>query len=132
MKAYGGVDVQIHIFLTSALAGGEWSASRPGRFTSGTRALGAQWLRVWVGPRTGLDDVEWRKMLPYRDSNFDPSAFQPVATRGTECAVPIKPRDFTFYFDITLEGLKKAKENIYQDSRRPCRDSNGEHVSCKS
>jgi hypothetical protein len=33
MKAYGGVDAQIHIFLTSALVGGEWSASRPGRFT---------------------------------------------------------------------------------------------------
>jgi hypothetical protein len=33
MKAYGGVDVQIHIFLTSALVEGEWSASRPGRFT---------------------------------------------------------------------------------------------------
>jgi hypothetical protein len=35
MKAYGGVDiyVYIHIFLTSALAGGELSASRPGRFT---------------------------------------------------------------------------------------------------
>jgi hypothetical protein len=28
MKVYGGVDVQIHIFLTSELAGGEWSASR--------------------------------------------------------------------------------------------------------
>jgi hypothetical protein len=27
------VDVQIHIFLTSALLGGEWSTSRPGRFT---------------------------------------------------------------------------------------------------
>jgi hypothetical protein len=27
MKAYGGVDVQMHIFLTSALVGGEWSAS---------------------------------------------------------------------------------------------------------
>jgi hypothetical protein len=25
-------------FLTSALVGGEWSASRPGRFTSGERA----------------------------------------------------------------------------------------------
>jgi hypothetical protein len=31
--AYGGVDVSIHIFLTSAL--GEWSASRLCRFTSG-------------------------------------------------------------------------------------------------
>jgi hypothetical protein len=27
MKAYGGVDVQIQIFWTSALAGGEWLAS---------------------------------------------------------------------------------------------------------
>jgi hypothetical protein len=35
MKTYGGVDVQIHVSLTSALAGGEWSASRPGRFTPG-------------------------------------------------------------------------------------------------
>jgi hypothetical protein len=33
MKAYWGVDVQIHIFLTSALAGGEWSASRACRIT---------------------------------------------------------------------------------------------------
>jgi hypothetical protein len=32
MKEYGGVDVYILIFLTSALVGGEWSASRPGRF----------------------------------------------------------------------------------------------------
>jgi hypothetical protein len=32
MKAYGGVDVLIHIFFTLALPGGEWLASRPGRF----------------------------------------------------------------------------------------------------
>jgi hypothetical protein len=32
MKTYGEVDVYIHIFLTSALVGGEWSASRPCRF----------------------------------------------------------------------------------------------------
>jgi hypothetical protein len=32
MKAYGGVDVQIHNFLTSALAGGERSASCPRLF----------------------------------------------------------------------------------------------------
>jgi hypothetical protein len=29
MKAYGGVDVYIHIFLTFALDAGEWSQSRP-------------------------------------------------------------------------------------------------------
>jgi hypothetical protein len=38
MKEYGGVDVQIHVFLTSALAGSEWSASGPGRFTTGEKA----------------------------------------------------------------------------------------------
>jgi hypothetical protein len=37
MKAYGGVDVYIHIFLTSALAGGEWTASRTGLFTPGEK-----------------------------------------------------------------------------------------------
>jgi hypothetical protein len=37
---YGGVDVYIHIFLTSALARGEWSASHPSLFTPGERALG--------------------------------------------------------------------------------------------
>jgi hypothetical protein len=45
MKVYVGVDVEIHIFLTSALVGGKWCASRPGR---------------WVSPRVGLDDMEKR------------------------------------------------------------------------
>jgi hypothetical protein len=63
MKAYGGLDVLIHIFLTSALVGGEWSASRPGRFTPGERAPGTHRIGGWVGPRTGLDDMEKRKFL---------------------------------------------------------------------
>jgi len=33
MKSYEGVAVWLHLFLTSALDGGEWSDSRPGRFT---------------------------------------------------------------------------------------------------
>jgi len=35
MKMYGGVEVQFHAFLTSALGGDEWSTSRSGHFTSG-------------------------------------------------------------------------------------------------
>jgi hypothetical protein len=38
MNMYGGVDAQIQIFLTLALAGGEQSASRPSHFTLGERA----------------------------------------------------------------------------------------------
>jgi hypothetical protein len=44
MKAYGGVDVYIHIFLASALVGDEWLASRPGRFTPEERAPGTHWM----------------------------------------------------------------------------------------
>jgi hypothetical protein len=33
MKAYWGVEMYLHSFLTSALVGGEWSSSLPGRFT---------------------------------------------------------------------------------------------------
>jgi hypothetical protein len=51
------------IFLTSALAGGEWLASRPGRFTPGERAPGTHWIGGRVRPRAGLDDVEKRKFL---------------------------------------------------------------------
>jgi hypothetical protein len=63
MNAYGGVDVQIHIFLTSALAGGERSTSRPGRFTPEERAPGTDCIRGWVDSRAGLDDAEKRKIL---------------------------------------------------------------------
>jgi hypothetical protein len=66
MKAYGGVDVCIHIFLTSALAGGEWSASRPGRFTPSERAPNNHWIGSWVDPRVTLDDVEKRKFFTLR------------------------------------------------------------------
>jgi hypothetical protein len=37
VKTYGGVDVHLHALLTSALDGGEWFASRPGRSTPGER-----------------------------------------------------------------------------------------------
>jgi hypothetical protein len=42
MKEYGAVDVDIQIFLTLALAGGEWSASQPDHFTPGETATGEE------------------------------------------------------------------------------------------
>jgi hypothetical protein len=55
--------VLIHIFLTSALVGGKWSASRPGRFTPGERTPETYWIGGWVDPSAGLDDEEKRKLL---------------------------------------------------------------------
>jgi hypothetical protein len=72
MKAYGGVDVEIHIFLTSALVGGEWSASRLGRFTPEESAPGNHRIGGWVDPRAGLDDVEKRKFLNLRGLELQP------------------------------------------------------------
>jgi hypothetical protein len=60
---YGGVDVQIHVFLISAQVGGEWSASRLDHFIPGERAPVTHWIGGWVGPKAGLDDVEKRKFL---------------------------------------------------------------------
>jgi hypothetical protein len=51
MKTYDGVEVQLHVFLTSALDGGEWLALRPCRFTPGERARGTNWRGSWVGAK---------------------------------------------------------------------------------
>jgi hypothetical protein len=82
MKAYGEVDVQTPVSLTSALIGGDWSASRPDHFTPGNHLIGG-----WMGPRTGQDDVE--KIL---DTTQDPNSDPSVASRytgfyKTECQV---------------------------------------------
>jgi hypothetical protein len=52
--------------LTSALDGGEWPASRPGRFTPRERAPGTHWIGGWVGPRAGLDAVVKRTFPSHR------------------------------------------------------------------
>jgi hypothetical protein len=61
MKTYWGLEVQLHAFLTSALKGDEWSASRPGRLTTGVRAPGNHWTGGWVDTRASLDAVAKRK-----------------------------------------------------------------------
>jgi hypothetical protein len=46
------VEAHLHA-LTSALDGGDWSDSHPGRFTPRERAPGTHWIGDWVGPRRG-------------------------------------------------------------------------------
>jgi hypothetical protein len=65
-------------FLTSALDGGNWSASRPYRFTPGERAPDTHWIGGWMDPRTGLNAVKKRKIFPRRESN---PGLQSCATR---------------------------------------------------
>jgi hypothetical protein len=67
-------------FLTSALDGREWSASRHSRFIPKEIAPDTHWIGGWVGPRAALDAVVKRKITkPCRDSN--PRTIQPVAQR---------------------------------------------------
>jgi hypothetical protein len=89
MKTYGGVDVQTHNFLTSALIEGEWSASRHGRFTALGKSLRYLLDRRLGGPqrqcgRRGEEKNSWN----YRDSNSDPSVVQPITRRYTDYAIP--------------------------------------------
>jgi hypothetical protein len=67
--------------LTSALDGGEWSASRPGRFTPWERIRGTHWIRGWVGPRAVLDAAVKRK---FYSPELENRAF---AVRATEWSV---------------------------------------------
>jgi hypothetical protein len=47
-------------FLTSALDGGDWSASRHCRFTNGKGAPDTLWRRSWVDLIADMDVVENR------------------------------------------------------------------------
>jgi hypothetical protein len=47
-KMNGGVEVKHQAYLSSALDGGEWSASGSGRLTSVERATYIHWIEGWV------------------------------------------------------------------------------------
>ena len=68
------------LFLTSALEGGEGSASRPGRTLPPGRP-GTHCIGGWVGLRAGLDRCG--KSRPHRDSIPGPSSPQAVAILTT-------------------------------------------------
>jgi hypothetical protein len=103
--------------LTSALVGGEWSASRPGRFTPREKTSGSHWIGGWVGPRAGLDAVVKRKIpSPRRESNPRTSIVQPVAQRYTDWAITaLKIYRIATILPIAFYGY----ENLFL-ARRKC------------
>jgi hypothetical protein len=58
MKAYRGMKVYLHTFLTLALDNGDWSALWPSHIT--TRET-ADRIGDWVDPKTDLEPLEKRK-----------------------------------------------------------------------
>jgi hypothetical protein len=80
MKVYwrsGGIASRILDLDTS---GGEWSASRPGRFAPSEIDPGTHCTGGWVGPRACLDAVMSGKIpSPYRDSNPRSSSAIPLS-----------------------------------------------------
>jgi hypothetical protein len=62
----------VRVFLTSALVGGEWSASRPGRFTPEERTSGIHWIGGWVALTAGPADLEKRKFFTLTGLEFRP------------------------------------------------------------
>jgi hypothetical protein len=50
--------VEVQLYLLTALAWGEWPASRPGQFIPAQRAFSTHWRRGWLGCTTDLNASE--------------------------------------------------------------------------
>jgi hypothetical protein len=72
-----GVKVQIQVFLTSALVGGDWSASCPDRFTPRKKRDPVG----WGAPEPALKLYRRENSCLYQDSNSESSFVKPVASR---------------------------------------------------
>jgi hypothetical protein len=72
IKTYWGEEVYLHVFLTSALNDGEWSTSRPGRFTPGIKTSRYLLTGGCMGHTAGLGGVARRKKIPTLAGNLTP------------------------------------------------------------
>jgi hypothetical protein len=84
-----GVDVQIHIFLTSALIGAEQSASHPCHISPRGNSPRYPLDRRLGGTQSRSRLRAEEKVLTIQDSNSHPSVFQPVASRYTDYTIPV-------------------------------------------
>jgi hypothetical protein len=83
--------------LTSALDGGEWSASRPGHFTPKEGAPVTHWIGGWVGSKAVLEAVVKRKIpSPAGNRTLEPllgvldiCGIFHIHHRGRYCNIPL-------------------------------------------
>jgi hypothetical protein len=76
MITYAGVEVQGHVFLNSTLDGGERSASFCRCFTPWEGVPGIDWIRCWMGLRSGVDAALKNKSLVVPGINLQLSRSQ--------------------------------------------------------
>jgi hypothetical protein len=95
------MDVLIHIFSSSAIAGCEWSASRPGRFRPRERAHTIYTIGGLVDPRAGVDYLEEKNLDPAATRTPTPQSSgrytgyaipAPVINEGSEVMLSSAPR----------------------------------------
>jgi hypothetical protein len=84
MKTWGSGGIA-PLFLTLAVYGGEWSASRPCRFNLGERSSSIHWIGSWLGSRAGRRYGEEKNINPA--GNQTP-AVQTLVRRYTDWAIP--------------------------------------------
>jgi hypothetical protein len=103
-----GLEVELHVFLTSALVGCEWSSSCTGRFSPSKRPSGIHWIGTWMILRNGLNSVAKRKN-PYPCQESNPGRLaRIVATIRTElprhrvCVFVCVYRHYRFFFSNIL------------------------------
>jgi hypothetical protein len=98
------VEVQLHAFLTSALDGGEWSASCPGRFTPSETAPSTHWIGGWVGHRAVLDAVVKREIsTPTGNGTLEPRLSSSQNSRYTDWAIVVLYGREIWYVNVMEE-----------------------------
>jgi hypothetical protein len=105
MKAYRGVDLKIHVFLTSALVV-SGQLHTPAALPLEKSPTGTHWIGGCVDQRAGLDDAEERKFLT--STELGPLSRPTHSQSLYRLSCP----DSLFIFRIKRNVFKKYKASI--------------------
>jgi len=99
----GGVEVWLYSFLTTALEGGEWSASRPGRSLPPGKTRYPLYRRLG-GPQGRSGQVREISHPP----GFDPRTVQLVASRYTVYATRPTFPPLLYIYSFIVQGIVRG------------------------